>query len=45
MHAKWVWSCHENLYKDDESTTLSAQDAGPYLSCICKLFLFIGRLL
>ena len=20
MYAKWVWHCHENLYKDHEST-------------------------
>ena len=31
MHAKWVWSCHENLCKDHESTILSTQDAWSYL--------------
>ena len=30
-YAKWVWSGHENLYKDQISTIFSAQDAGSYL--------------
>ena len=38
MHAKWVWSCHENLYKDHESTIFSTQVSGPYLSCICNSY-------
>ena len=29
MHAQSAWSCHENLYKDYESTIFSAQDGGP----------------
>ena len=39
MHAKSVWSCHNNLYKDHGSTIFSTQDAGPYLSCIYRRFL------
>lgn len=28
MHAKWAWHCHENLYKDYESTIFSAENVG-----------------
>ena len=42
MHAKSVWSCHENLYKDHKNTIFSTQDAGPYLSCICRRFYLQG---
>ena len=43
MHAKSIWSCHENLYKDHKSTIFSTQDAGSYLSCICRRFLLARR--
>ena len=37
-----VRSCHENLYKDYESTIFSAEDVEPYLSCICRRFFLQG---
>ena len=33
------------LYKDHESTIFSSQDAGPYLSCICRQCLYTSKLL